>query len=72
LTAFGYGGTPRSQPGSGCPWVEVGGRGGNGGTYGAGGSAPGSSSAPGVGGNYITGNSNVTWVATGTRNGGVA
>ena len=72
LTAFGYGGSPRVQSGSGCPWVEVAGRGGDGGTYGAGGSSPGSSSTPGVGGNYITGNSNVTWVVTGTRNGGVA
>ena len=66
LTAFGYGGAGRAQPGAGCPWVEVAGSGGNGGSYGQPG-APGA--APG---NYVTGNSNVTWVVNGTRNGGVA
>jgi hypothetical protein len=33
--------------------------------YGTGGSA-------GAGGGAVTGNSNITWIATGTRNGGIS
>ena len=68
LTTFGAGG----------PTINVSARGGNGGAWGTSGSAGvsqrnnmfgGSGGSPG---NYISGNSNVTWLVNGTRTGGVA
>lgn len=84
LTAAGSGGaggvtyTPPSESSPG--YYQYGGDGGGGGGYGSAGSAgnpgtPSSYSAPGSGGAAgaaITGNSNITWIATGTRNGGIS
>jgi len=68
--------------GSGGPAGNVGGPGGAGGSYGAAGSTGGSvpngnlqSAGPysgGAGGGAITGNSNITYIAVGTRNGGIS
>ena len=67
LTTFGAGG----------PTINVSAPGGNGGAWGTAGSAGSNSSqrsggGAGSPGNYISGNSNVTWLVNGTRTGGVA
>ena len=77
LTGGGSGGPRRSGAGAGCPWVEYSGAGGSGGAYGSSGAGGASGDAHagqggGGAGNYIVGNSNVTWAATGTRNGGAS
>lgn len=46
--------------------------GGNGGTYGSSGFAANSTTLGGAGGAAIVGNSNITWIATGTRNGSIS
>ena len=77
LTGGGAGGPRRAGSGSGCPWTEYSGAGGSGGAYGSSGSTGASGDAHagqggGGAGNYIVGNSNVTWTVTGTRNGGAS
>lgn len=68
LTTNGTGGSPGSYAGAG----------GNGGSWGSAGSNGGASAwygpggAGGAAGAAITGNSNITWIATGTRNGGIS
>ena len=74
LTGAGSGGG--SFQGNGCNSGDVSGAGGAGGSYGAsgsaGGNAPGSSqSSGGSAGAATSGQSNVTWTSTGTRNGSV-
>lgn len=69
LAAAGVGG------GGGGGFAGAGGAGGalgSAGSAGAGGTAGGSGGAGGAAGNYVVGNSNVTWVANGTRLGGVS
>lgn len=67
LTSPGTGGNPQNS----------GGVGGNGGSYGAAGTAGtfgvmgGAGGAGGAGGGSVVGNSNITWMATGTRNGAI-
>jgi hypothetical protein len=83
----GGAGTISAAGAGGNPWgswdfyggYERGGYGGSGGTWGASGSggsyATGASPAPGSGGgsgSAVSGNSNITWVATGTRYGAIA
>lgn len=70
LTSAGSGGFPGP--------VSGGGRGGDGGGYGSSGSAgqitgfSGPAGSGGAGGAAVVGNSNITWIATGTRNGSIS
>lgn len=71
LTTNGSGGAGGTSSG------YSGGAGGNGGSYGAAGSAGADSTQTtgfggGAAGGAVTGNSNITWIATGTRNGGIS
>ena len=66
-----------TSAGAGGPTINVSAAGGAGGAYGTSGSAGNNSSqrtggSAGGAGNYISGNSNVTWLTNGTRTGGVA
>ncbi len=82
LTSAGSGGSPQyaeisTKSGS---YTFNSGAGGNGGTHGSSGSRGGDASGSGVysagnggaGGAAVVGNSNITWVATGTRNGSIS
>jgi len=70
-------GTPGTLTSAGGGGGSVGGTsGGSGGSYGASGNpgqaGAGGSGSGGAGGNAVVGNSNITWIATGTRNGGIS
>lgn len=79
--AAGNGGNGGGPGGGGCPFY-VGGRGGNGGGWGSSGSGGGGvgmilnqqypALGGGGGGGAVSGNSNITWVATGTRLGSIS
>jgi hypothetical protein len=64
LTSAGSGGAGANNS------PAIGGTGGAGGSYGAAGAA--STGGSGAAGGCITGNGNITWIATGTRNGGIS
>ena len=66
----GSSGTLTSAGGGGGGEAGIGGAGGAGGTYGTSGSSGGYGG--GAGGAAIVGNSNITWIATGTRNGSIS
>lgn len=73
----GGSGTLTSPGGGGSGGANGGGAGGSGGSYGAAGSSGTSTSSVtaaggGSAGAAVTGNSNITWVATGTRNGAIS
>jgi hypothetical protein len=80
-TAAGSGGSGgywySSDPYFGSTYIAIGGSGGAGGSRGAAGSAGSggyggrSNGSGGSGGGAVSGNSNITWVATGTRNGSI-
>jgi hypothetical protein len=82
LTGAGSGGSGSSNVGNGCPSSMFGGSGGAGGSWAASGSNGGCAGNPGcnvychssngaAGGAATSGQSNVTWTSTGTRNGTV-
>lgn len=77
FSTSGSAGTLTSNGTGGLGSCGAGGAGGNGGSYGAAGSA-GGNSAYGVGasggaaGAAVAGNANITWIAVGTRNGGIS
>jgi hypothetical protein len=77
----GAGGVVGSESGGNCITTHSGGRGGDGGGWGAageigsngtGGSQSQARTSGGAGGSAVSGNSNITWVATGTRLGAIA
>lgn len=78
LTSNGAGGSRGAGGGGGCGSIyEVAGVGGAGGSYGSAGSTGGSGgggagAVGGAAGSCLAGNSNITWIATGTRNGSIS
>lgn len=69
-TTGGAGGAAKNSAGGGGAGGALGAVGGTGGTGSA--TVRGAAGAAGAAGNYVVGNANITWIATGTRLGGVA